>query len=97
MKLAMLHHLGVRSQREYGVWCAYGNQEKRINDTFFLTVFILQVSRMLFVANYMSLQFLGFAAVSGIVLYNWIQDGGLGGGVGDGTNGSNTGTSITLN
>lgn len=42
-------------------------------------------------------QFLGFVAVSVIVLHTWVQEDGLGGGVGGGTNGSNTGTSISLN
>ncbi|KAF8500529.1 plasma-membrane choline transporter-domain-containing protein [Gautieria morchelliformis] len=54
-----------------------------INDVVFLIFFVLQ--------------FLGFAALSGIVLHSWIQDGGLGGGVGSGTNGFNTGTRVTLN
>ncbi|KIJ55624.1 hypothetical protein M422DRAFT_151670 [Sphaerobolus stellatus SS14] len=57
-------------------------KKKRVNDPIFLIFFILQ--------------FLGFIALSAIVLRTWVQEGGLGGGVGGGTNGSNTGTSITL-
>ncbi|KAH7888708.1 plasma-membrane choline transporter-domain-containing protein [Phlebopus sp. FC_14] len=53
--------------------------KKRVNDVFFLIFFILQL--------------LAFAALSGIVLSQWVNDGGLGGGLG---NGSQTGTSITL-
>ncbi|EIN11911.1 DUF580-domain-containing protein [Punctularia strigosozonata HHB-11173 SS5] len=53
--------------------------KKRVNDVFFLILYILT--------------FLGFAALSGIVLDEWVKDGGLGGGLGDG----NTGTSVTLN
>ncbi|KAH7924270.1 DUF580-domain-containing protein [Leucogyrophana mollusca] len=52
----------------------------RVNDVSFLVFFVLQL--------------LGFAALSGIVISQWISDGGLGGGVGDG---SETGTSVTLN
>ncbi|KIJ68160.1 hypothetical protein HYDPIDRAFT_83809 [Hydnomerulius pinastri MD-312] len=54
--------------------------KKRVNDIFFLILFILQL--------------LGFAALSGIVISQWVKDGGLGGGLG---NGSQTGTSVTLN
>ncbi|KAF7985040.1 hypothetical protein HWV62_8873 [Athelia sp. TMB] len=52
--------------------------KKRLNDPIFLVFFVLQ--------------FLGFAALSGIVLSEWISEGGLGGGAGSG----NTGTSVTL-
>lgn len=38
-------------------------------------------------------QLAGFAALSGIVISEWISEGGLGGGVGSGTSGS----PITLN
>jgi hypothetical protein len=38
-------------------------------------------------------KFLGFAALSGIVLNTWISQGGLGGGLGKGS----TGTGVTLN
>ncbi|KAH7916531.1 plasma-membrane choline transporter-domain-containing protein [Hygrophoropsis aurantiaca] len=51
--------------------------EKRVNDIFFLIFFISQL--------------LGFAALSGIVISQWISTGGLGGGVGN-----ETGTSVTL-
>ncbi|KDQ21667.1 hypothetical protein BOTBODRAFT_99551 [Botryobasidium botryosum FD-172 SS1] len=54
--------------------------KKKLNDPFFLAFFILTV--------------LGFAAVSGVAIHDWIQHGGLGGGVG---NGKQTGTSVTLN
>ncbi|KAF8518950.1 plasma-membrane choline transporter-domain-containing protein [Hysterangium stoloniferum] len=81
-------------QADAGTWNNYKEQnrqvwgapmeikKKRVNDIFFLILFILQ--------------FLGFAAVSGIVLHSWVQDGGLGGGLGGGINGSRTGTRITL-
>lgn len=39
-------------------------------------------------------QLFGFAVISGLVLNTWISQGGLGGGLG---NGSETGSSITLN
>ncbi|KAF8522981.1 plasma-membrane choline transporter-domain-containing protein [Gautieria morchelliformis] len=70
-----------REYQEYGLPMEI--KKKRINDVVFLIFFVLQ--------------FLGFAALSGIVLHSWIQDGGLGGGVGSGTNGFNTGTRVTLN
>jgi len=53
--------------------------KKTINDPIFLILFILQ--------------FLGFAALSGIALNTWISQGGLGGGLGKGQ----TGTAVTLN
>ncbi|KIJ18726.1 hypothetical protein PAXINDRAFT_167282 [Paxillus involutus ATCC 200175] len=53
---------------------------KRVNDIFFLLFFILQL--------------LGFAALSGIVISQWVKDGGLGGGLGSG---GQTGTAVTLN
>jgi len=53
--------------------------KKRINDPIFLIFFLLQLA--------------GFAALSGIVISEWISEGGLGGGVGSGTSGS----PITLN
>ncbi|KAJ7170550.1 plasma-membrane choline transporter-domain-containing protein [Mycena crocata] len=53
--------------------------KKRINDPIVLVIFVLQ--------------FLGFAALSGIVISSWVKDGGLGGGLGK----SKAGTSITLN
>jgi len=55
--------------------------KKKINDPIFLIFFILQL--------------LGFAALSGIVLHEWIAQGGLGGGLGK--TGVKTGTSVTLN
>lgn len=42
-----------------------------------------------------SFQVLGFAAVSGIALHDWISNGGLGGGLGK--PGAQTGTGVTLN
>ncbi|KAF9241572.1 plasma-membrane choline transporter-domain-containing protein [Melanogaster broomeanus] len=54
--------------------------KKRVNDIFFLIFFILQL--------------VGFAAVSAIVISQWVRDGGLGGGLGSG---DQTGTSVTLN
>ncbi|KAG6333629.1 hypothetical protein ID866_5454 [Astraeus odoratus] len=54
--------------------------KKKVNDPIFLVLFILQL--------------LGFAALSGIAINDWIKMGGLGGGVGgDGE----TGSSVTLN
>ncbi|KAJ6625642.1 plasma-membrane choline transporter-domain-containing protein, partial [Mycena sp. CBHHK59/15] len=53
--------------------------KKRINDPIVLVLFVLQ--------------FLGFAALSGIAISSWIKDGGLGGGLGKG----NTGTAVSLN
>ncbi|KAJ7218063.1 plasma-membrane choline transporter-domain-containing protein [Mycena pura] len=53
--------------------------KSRINDPIVLILFILQ--------------FLGFAAVSGIAIESWVKDGGLGGGLGK----DNTGTSVSLN
>ncbi|KII92408.1 hypothetical protein PLICRDRAFT_102406 [Plicaturopsis crispa FD-325 SS-3] len=53
--------------------------KKRVNDVAFLVLFILQ--------------FLGFAALSGIAINTWISSGGLGGGLGKGS----TGTAVTLN
>jgi hypothetical protein len=53
--------------------------KKKINDPIFLLLFILQ--------------FLGFAALSGIVIASWVKDGGLGGGLGK----TKTGTKVTLN
>ncbi|KAF8844322.1 DUF580-domain-containing protein [Paxillus ammoniavirescens] len=53
---------------------------KRVNDIFFLLFFILQL--------------LGFAALSGIVISQWVKEGGLGGGLGSG---GQTGTAVTLN
>ncbi|KAF8586325.1 DUF580-domain-containing protein [Ramaria rubella] len=70
-----------KTYQEYGTPLEI--KKKRVNDWFFLLFFVLQ--------------FLGFAALSGIVLHSWVQDGGLGGGIGGGTDGSNTGTRITLN
>ncbi|KAF8161084.1 plasma-membrane choline transporter-domain-containing protein [Crassisporium funariophilum] len=55
--------------------------KKRINDPIFLILFVLQ--------------FLGFAALSGIALNTWISQGGLGGGLGKA--GGQTGTAVTLN
>ncbi|KAJ3570358.1 hypothetical protein NP233_g4447 [Leucocoprinus birnbaumii] len=55
--------------------------KKKINDPIFLVFFILTV--------------LGFAAVSGIALHDWISNGGLGGGLGK--PGAQTGTGVTLN
>ncbi|EGO00195.1 hypothetical protein SERLA73DRAFT_89090 [Serpula lacrymans var. lacrymans S7.3] len=54
--------------------------KKKVNDVAFLILFVLQL--------------LGFAALSGIVISQWISSGGLGGGLGDG---SHTGSSVTLN
>ncbi|KAJ7783184.1 plasma-membrane choline transporter-domain-containing protein [Mycena metata] len=53
--------------------------KKRINDPIVLILFILQ--------------FLGFAALSGITIASWVKDNGLGGGLGKG----NDGTAVTLN
>ncbi|KAJ7262170.1 plasma-membrane choline transporter-domain-containing protein [Mycena haematopus] len=53
--------------------------KKRINDPIVLVIFVLQ--------------FLGFAAVSGIAIAEWVKDGGLGGGLGK----DNTGTGVSLN
>ncbi|KAF5348744.1 hypothetical protein D9758_006837 [Tetrapyrgos nigripes] len=55
--------------------------KKKVNDPIFLILFIAQ--------------FLGFAALSGIVLSSWISNGGLGGGLG--TSGGQSATDITLN
>ncbi|KAF8658257.1 hypothetical protein AX16_002033 [Volvariella volvacea WC 439] len=55
--------------------------KKTINDPIFLVLFILQ--------------FLGFAALSGVVLQSWVSSGGTGGGLG--RPGATTGTAITLN
>jgi len=55
--------------------------KKRINDPIFLVLFVLQ--------------FLGFAALSGIVISSWVSSGGLGGGLGK--SGGKTGTAVTLN
>ncbi|CAA7263158.1 unnamed protein product [Cyclocybe aegerita] len=55
--------------------------KKKINDPIFLVLFVLQL--------------LGFAALSGIALNEWISQGGLGGGLGK--SGGQTGTSVTLN
>ncbi|TDL26138.1 DUF580-domain-containing protein [Rickenella mellea] len=57
--------------------------KKRFKDPIFLVFFILQLA--------------GFAALSGIVISEWITQGGLGGGIGGGQNGSQTGSSVTLN
>ncbi|EIW83046.1 DUF580-domain-containing protein [Coniophora puteana RWD-64-598 SS2] len=54
--------------------------KSKANDVVFLVLFIAQ--------------FLGFAALSGITINTWIKEGGLGGGVG---NGSQTGSPVTLN
>ncbi|KZP34479.1 DUF580-domain-containing protein [Athelia psychrophila] len=54
--------------------------KRRLNDPIFLVIFVLQL--------------LGFAGLSGLVLSEWISEGGLGGGLGSG---SRTGTSVTLN
>ncbi|KAJ7096318.1 plasma-membrane choline transporter-domain-containing protein [Mycena epipterygia] len=53
--------------------------KKTINDPIVLVIFVLQ--------------FLGFAAISGIVISSWVKNDGLGGGLGS----DNTGTSVTLN
>ncbi|KAJ7901833.1 plasma-membrane choline transporter-domain-containing protein [Mycena olivaceomarginata] len=53
--------------------------KKRINDPIFLILFVLQ--------------FLGFVAVSGIAISQWVKSGGLGGGLGK----NHTGTSVSLN
>ncbi|KAJ7346621.1 plasma-membrane choline transporter-domain-containing protein [Mycena albidolilacea] len=53
--------------------------KKRINDPIFLILFVLQ--------------FLGFVAVSGIAISQWVKSGGLGGGLGK----THTGTSVSLN
>ncbi|KDR75905.1 hypothetical protein GALMADRAFT_248683 [Galerina marginata CBS 339.88] len=55
--------------------------KKTINDPIFLILFILQ--------------FLGFAAVSGISLHTWLSQGGLNGGIGK--DGGKTGNPVTLN
>ncbi|TFK20956.1 DUF580-domain-containing protein [Coprinopsis marcescibilis] len=55
--------------------------KKKINDPVFLVLFILQV--------------LGFAALSGVALHTWIQEGGLGGGLGK--EGASSGSPVTLN
>ncbi|ESK97172.1 integral to plasma membrane protein [Moniliophthora roreri MCA 2997] len=55
--------------------------KKSVNDPIFLVLFILQ--------------FLGFAALSGISINSWIKSGGLGGGLG--RSGGRTGTAVTLN
>ncbi|CCM05448.1 uncharacterized protein FIBRA_07667 [Fibroporia radiculosa] len=47
---------------------------KRINDPFFLIVFMLQLA--------------GFAVLSGIAVNEWVKSGGLGGGIGSGNTGS---------
>ncbi|KAJ7462311.1 plasma-membrane choline transporter-domain-containing protein, partial [Mycena galericulata] len=48
--------------------------KRRINDPIVLVLFLLQ--------------FLGFAALSGIVIDTWVKDGGLGGGLGKSTSGT---------
>jgi hypothetical protein len=53
--------------------------EKRFNDPIFFILFVLQ--------------FLGFAGLSGYVLYNFSKQNGLGGGVGS----DSTGTRFSLN
>jgi len=55
--------------------------KKRINDPIFLVLFVLQL--------------FGFAALSGIALKSWIDEGGLGGGLGKA--GGKTGAAVTLN
>ncbi|KAF9461254.1 plasma-membrane choline transporter-domain-containing protein [Collybia nuda] len=55
--------------------------KKTINDPIFLILFVLQ--------------FLGFAALSGIAISSWVSDGGFGGGLGK--PGGQTGTPVTLN
>ncbi|KIK67433.1 hypothetical protein GYMLUDRAFT_37557 [Collybiopsis luxurians FD-317 M1] len=55
--------------------------KKKINDPFFLIFFVLQ--------------FLGFAALSGIAIHSWVQSGGFGGGLGK--SGATSGTAVTLN
>ncbi|KAK7472552.1 pH nine-sensitive protein 1 [Stygiomarasmius scandens] len=55
--------------------------KKRINDPIFLALFILQ--------------FLGYAALSGIAISEWVSNGGLGGGLG--SSGGRNGTAVTLN
>jgi len=55
--------------------------KKRVNDPIILIFFILQL--------------LGFAALSGYTLHDWIGNGGLGGGLGK--DGAQTGLPITLN
>ncbi|RDB16947.1 Protein PNS1 [Hypsizygus marmoreus] len=55
--------------------------KKRINDPIFLILFVLQ--------------FLGFAALSGVVISTWVSAGGLGGGLGK--SGGQSGTAVTLN
>ncbi|KAG2015548.1 integral to plasma membrane protein [Coprinopsis cinerea AmutBmut pab1-1] len=55
--------------------------KKKINDPIFLILFILQL--------------LGFAALSGVALKSWIDEGGLGGGIGK--TGGKTGSAVTLN
>ncbi|KAJ6593905.1 integral to plasma membrane protein [Mycena capillaripes] len=53
--------------------------KKRINDPIVLVLFVLQ--------------FLGFAALSGIAISSWVKDGGLGGGLGK----NKSGTAVSLN
>ncbi|KAF9012317.1 plasma-membrane choline transporter-domain-containing protein [Cyathus striatus] len=55
--------------------------KKRINDPIFLVLFVAQL--------------LGFAALSGIAINEWISSGGLGGGLGK--SGGKSGTAVTLN
>ncbi|KAG6830173.1 hypothetical protein H0H92_001903 [Tricholoma furcatifolium] len=55
--------------------------KRTINDPIFLVFFVLQ--------------FLAFAALSGIVINSWISSGGLGGGLGK--SGGQSGTAVTLN
>ncbi|KAJ8076423.1 pH nine-sensitive protein 1 [Marasmius tenuissimus] len=55
--------------------------KSKINDPIFLVLFILQ--------------FLGFAALSGIAIQSWVKSGGQGGGLGK--SGGRTGTGVTLN
>lgn len=55
--------------------------KKKINDPIFLVLFIAQL--------------LGFAALSGVALKTWIDEGGLGGGLGKG--GVKSGVPVTLN
>jgi len=80
------HHASYRAEGSYSVEqkSPYEGDrfkpQKRINDPIFLIFFVLQL--------------VGFAGLSGISISEWISDGGLGGGLG---NGSQTGGSVTLN
>ncbi|KDQ57627.1 hypothetical protein JAAARDRAFT_130142 [Jaapia argillacea MUCL 33604] len=79
---------GYGNGASYGNAASYGEKspyegdrfkpKTRINDPIFLIFFILQ--------------FAGFCVLSGIVLSEWVSQGGLGGGLGN-----STGTSVTLN